>query len=144
LALAQQHADHRDRPHREGIEHADVEVGDHEVGTDGDDGVDEERRHHRHERGRLVDERVRSPRHQVLLLEELDAFHEHLQRAVRTGLHRAEAALHVGHHLEEEDVAQDHRPERDDAEDHGHLDGRLHRVRQREQLHQRSMSPRMK
>ena len=41
---------------------------------------------------------------QVLLLEELADLGEELHRAVGAGLHRAEAALHEAHHLEQEQV----------------------------------------
>ena len=57
-------------------------------------------------------------RHDVLLLEELDAVADELEPAVEAaGVHRTEPALHVAHHLEQERVAEDQRAQRDDRED---------------------------
>ena len=56
----------------------------------------------------------------VLLLDELDPVADELEPAVEPArLHGPEPALHVGHHLQEEDVAQDDGGRRDDRQ-HDH------------------------
>src|SRR5262249_18281485 len=85
-------------------------------------------------------------RHHVLLLDELDAVAEELEPAVEPArVHRAEPALHVRHHLQQERVPEDDGAERDDREDDHRLDreDRPPSDVDRE-LHHRSMSPRMK
>ena len=51
-----------------------------------------------------------------------DPGHE-LEHAVGAGLHGPEPALHVAHHLQQEDVAEDERRQRDERQDDDHLDG---------------------
>ena len=92
-----------------------VEVGEVGVGPE---------RHHHHEQERGGQDDVGRQREQlavgvgrgdVLLLEELAHLGEELERAVGPGLHRAEPALHVAHHLEEE--GDDERARAEDDED---------------------------
>ena len=103
-----QHADDRQARHRERVEHADVERRDDEPRARRDHDEHEERRQH-DDRGR---EREHAPvglgRHDVFLLQELDAVADELVPAVEAaGVHRTEPALHVAHHLQQEDVAED-------------------------------------
>ena len=148
-----EHADHREARHRQRVEHADVEVLHDEVGARGDHDEHEERRHHDDDGREGEDPPVGLARHDVFLLDELDAVAHELEPAVEpAGVHRAEPALHVAHHLEQEDVPEDQRRGGHDHQD----DDRLQRERgappdvDREQaVHvgdtdHRSMSPRMK
>ena len=100
-----EHADHREARHRERVEHADARESSSDS-TRGPAGITTNTRN--------VDittidgrEREHAPvglgRHDVLLLHELDAVADELEPAVEAaGVHRAEPALHVAHHLQQE------------------------------------------
>ena len=90
------------------VEHADVEVAHDESRAGGDHEEDQERRDDDDRRREREDSPVRLPRHDVLLLEELDAVAHELEPAVEAaGIHRPEPALHVAHHLQQERVPED-------------------------------------
>ena len=106
----------------------------------------EERRGHDDERRDGEDAPVGLRRHHVFLLDELDAVAEELEPAVEPArVHRTETALHVRHHLQQEDVAEDDGAEGNDGEHDDRLDRQdrppAHVERE---PHHRSMSPRMK
>jgi hypothetical protein len=140
-----EHADDRQRRDGQGEEHAGVEVFDHEPRAGGDDDEQEERRDE-HDRGRHREDRpVGLVGDDVLLLDELYEVADELVPAVEApGLHGPQAALHVGHGLHQEDIAEHEPGQRDNSEDDPGLDRRLRPVRQADRKHQRSMSPRMK
>ena len=71
-------------------------------------------------------------------------FGEQLHRAVRTGFHRAEAALHEAHHLEQEQIDDGARRQEHGDRATEHPEQRLAPVGNGDGDHQRSMSPRMK
>ena len=113
-------ADHRERRHGQGEEDAGVEVRRiRRRARTGIDDVEQERRRRarRTAPGRRAAGRPRLGE-DVLLLEELADLGEQLERAVGPGLHRAEPALHVAHHLEQEDVDEDARAGRSTASEH--------------------------
>src|SRR5262249_18397034 len=83
------------------------------------------------------------------LLEELDAVADELVPTVEAaGIHRTEPALHVAHHLQQEDVSKDQRGERHDRENDDGLDRRRSGPAppdvDREHVRHLSMSPKMK
>src|SRR5262249_51822320 len=81
----------------------------------------------------------------VLLLQPLADLGEQLQRAVRSGLHRPETALHERHHLEQEEVDDRARRQQHGDRPAEHAQQRLPPVRDVDGEHaHRSMSPRMK
>ena len=97
-------AEDADRRHREGVEHAGLEVGQPGVRAERQAGDEQERRHQHDQRRHLEDAVVGRRRRGVLLLQPLADLGEQLHRAVRPGLHGPEAALHERHHLEQEEV----------------------------------------
>src|SRR6056297_3471932 len=138
-------AEHADRGDGQGIEDADLEVGEQRIGTERNDDDEQERRQQHHDRGDLEDALVGGIGSEVLLLHPLADLGNELQRPVRAGFHRTEPALHERHHLEQAQVhdragRQQHR---DEPAEHaqqrlppvGNFDG---------ELDHRSMSPRMK
>ena len=138
-------AEHADRRHGEAVEHADREVREVGVGTERHDRDEQERRHEHDERRHLEDAVVGGLGREVLLLHPLADFGDELQRAVRAGLHRAEAALHERHHLEQEQVDDRARGEQDGDEAAEHAQQRLAPIGNLDsELDHRSMSPRMK
>jgi len=98
-----------------------TEMLDHQARAGGDDEEDQEGGDHHDRRRQREDSPVRLVRHDVLLLEELDAVAHELEPAVEAaGIHRTEPALHVAHHLEQERVPEDERAEGNDHQhDHG-------------------------
>ncbi len=140
-----QDAEHTDRRNGQAVEDADFEVGEQRVGPERDDDDEQERRQQDDQRGDLEDALVGGLGREVLLLHPLADFGDELQRAVRAGFHRAEAALHERHHLEQEQVhdgagGQQHRDEPTE-----HAQQRLAPVGDFDgELDHRSMSPRMK
>jgi hypothetical protein len=112
-----EHADHREARHRERVEHADVEVF---TTRSGPIGITRNTRNVEitTDDGRSGEHTlVGLPRHDVLLLEELHAVAHELEPAVEAaGVHRTEPALHVAHHLQQEDVTEDERAQRDDQQ----------------------------
>ncbi len=141
-----EHADDGETRHRERVEDADIERGDDEPWAGREHDEDQEGRHHDDCGGEREDPTVGLRRHDVFFLEELHAVTDELIPAVEPArVHRAEPALHVTHHLEQEHVAENERGERHDGE-HDHRlerEGRAPSHVEREQAH-RSMSPRMK
>ena len=143
-----QDAEYRDRRDPEGEEDADVEVGEQGVGPERHRDVDEHDRRH-HDVGRDAEEGLVGPdRGDVLLLHELADFRDQLQRTVGAGFHRPEPALHVAHHLEQEDL---HVAAGRNQYGQNDTDGAEHRLlpvgpgaEDVHRQHQRSMSPRMK
>ena len=118
-----------------------VEIFDDEVGACRQDHVQQEGRHQHDDGGKGEDVFVGLGRVDVFFLEELERLGDELKGAVRTREHGAETALHEGHHLEEEQVDEDERGDRDDPENHNEFDRGLLPVGERRHL---SMSPRMK
>ena len=142
-----EHADHREARHRERVEHTDAEVVDLHARPGGDHDEDQERRHHDDDRREREDAPVGLVGEEVFLLHELDAVTDELEPTVEpAGVHRAEPALHVAHHLQQEHVAEDERGERDEREHDSVLIASVvpHPICKPEDLDHRSMSPRMK
>ena len=138
---------HRDRRHGQGVEDADVEVGEPGVGAERHGDVDEQHRAD-DQVGRQLEERAGRPARGTMssFWSELADLGEQLQRAVRAGLHGAEPALHEAHHLEQEDVDERARGQQHGDEDADGPQDRLLPVRELDgdgDAH-RSMSPRMK
>lgn len=102
------------------------------AGTDGDGEQDQEVREEGHGGGELEDTAVRTRRDDVLLLRELHAVGDELGPAVETArVHRAEAALHVGHHLVlglTDDQGERQEDDEDDDESQGDVEGVVHCV----------------
>ena len=144
-----QHADDRQARDRERVEHADVERRDDDARSGRDHDEHEERRHH-DDRGRQrEDTPVGLLRHDVFLLHELDAVADELVPAVEPArVHRAEPALHVAHHLQQERCNRGSSAvERHEAEHDHRLDARAScptRCPNARRVTHRSMSPRMK
>ena len=127
---------------------ADLEILHDQVGAGGDHEEHEEGGDHHDRRSEREHPPVGPRRHHVFLLDELDAVADELEPPVEPArVHRPEPALHVGHHLQQEHVAENDGAERDDGEHDDRLDRQDRRLPsgdvEREQAH-RSMSPRMK
>jgi hypothetical protein len=94
-------AEHGDADHGEGEEQPRVEGDAHLIArSDRDHDQHDEVRDQRHRRGEREDPAVGGGRDDLLLLRELHPVRDELRPAVETaGVHRAEPALHVRHHL---------------------------------------------
>ncbi len=128
----------------EGAEDTDAHHGEHEedtrvqdltdgalAGADGDREEDEEVRQEGDGGGELEDTAVRAGGDDVLLLRELHAVRDELGPAVEaTGVHRTEAALHMGHHLVlglTDDQGEGEEDDEDDQETQRDVERVIHR-----------------
>lgn len=98
--------------------------------ADGDGEEDQEVREERYGRGELEDTAVRVRRDHIFLLRELHAVRDELGPAVEaTGVHGAEAALHMGHDLVlrlTDDQREGEEDDEDDQESQGDVEHVVH------------------
>ena len=96
-----------DRANGKCVKDPDLEVADNEIRTSRNDQIEEERRHHNDVRSEREHPLVGVARNEVFFLNELDRVADVLEpTVVTTRVHWTKTALHVGHHLQEEEVAE--------------------------------------